>query len=91
MPRTSSDPLAGMLTGLGQREKKEKEKGKKAKDKKSKGKLFGSLMFLAFPMTRTMPGVIPFYFAMFHSLFKECDDPTFQLLALLGRAASTKR
>ncbi|CAL1162059.1 unnamed protein product, partial [Cladocopium goreaui] len=40
-PVTSSDPLAGMLMGLGQsgeKEKKEKEKGKKEKDKKSKGK-----------------------------------------------------
>jgi hypothetical protein len=51
MPRTSSDPLAGMLMGLGQRgekEKKEKEKGKKEKDKKSKGKLFAAVNIFPF-------------------------------------------
>ena len=51
MPRTSSDPLAGMLMGLGQsgeKEKKEKEKGKKEKDKKSKGKLFAAVNIFSF-------------------------------------------
>ena len=102
MPRTSSDPLAGMLMGLGQsgeKEKKEKEKGKKEKDKKSKGKLFAAVNIFSFFLKlfgslnslSLGPGVRSLFILWCSIPYLECNDPNSQLLAILRWAGSTAK